>query len=140
MDCWRSSGQLELQVRGSCEAPQIGSLPPLSLPSFLPPLPPSLPLSLLSSPPSSERSRMDSLRSEFSAVERRWLKVKGEADEWGKLLDSIYPEMENFQVSSKPLSAMFANSISPPFSLRLCVPSVASVSRRWSYEPPACPP
>ena len=41
---------------------------------------------------------MDSLRSEFSAVERRWSKVRMESEEWGKLLESLHPEMEAFQV------------------------------------------
>ena len=65
-------------------------------PSLLFSLPPSL------FPPSlshTERSRMDSLRSEFSVVERRWVKLKADSDEWGKILDSLNPEMETFQVA-----------------------------------------
>ena len=42
---------------------------------------------------------MDSLRSEFTAVERRWVKLRGEAEKWGKMLERIHPEMETFQVS-----------------------------------------
>ena len=41
---------------------------------------------------------MDSLRGEFAVVERRWSKIKTESEEWGKLLESIHPEMETFQV------------------------------------------
>jgi hypothetical protein len=44
-----------------------------------------------------ERSRMDSLRGEFSAVERRWGRVRAESAEWGRLLESLHPEMETFQ-------------------------------------------
>ena len=42
---------------------------------------------------------MDSLRSEFSAVEMRWSKIKTELEEWGRLLESLHPEMETFQVN-----------------------------------------
>ena len=45
-----------------------------------------------------ERSRMDSLRKEFLAVEERWRKVGEEAEEWGKSLEAVHPEMEEFQV------------------------------------------
>ncbi|CAI8007197.1 Dystrophin, partial [Geodia barretti] len=44
-----------------------------------------------------ERSRMDSLRSEFLAVEKRWSKVRAESEEWGRILESLHPEMETFQ-------------------------------------------
>ena len=49
-------------------------------------------------PPPPERSRMDSLRSEFLAVEKRWSKVRAESEEWGRILESLHPEMETFQV------------------------------------------
>ena len=41
---------------------------------------------------------MDSLRGEFTAVERRWKKVKTESEEWGRVLELLHPEMETFQV------------------------------------------
>ena len=63
---------------------------------------------------------MDSLRSEFLAVEKRWMRVNGESEEWGKLLESIHPEMETFQVTNTPRELdLFINSLSLSLSLSL---------------------
>ena len=32
------------------------------------------------------------------AVEKRWSKVRAESEEWGRILESLHPEMETFQV------------------------------------------
>ena len=41
----------------------------------------------------------ESLRSGYGGVENRWKWVWSEAEDWGKLLEIVLPEMEKFQVS-----------------------------------------
>ena len=40
----------------------------------------------------------EGLRSGYSGVENRWKWVWSEAEDWGKLLEIVLPEMEKFQV------------------------------------------
>ena len=40
----------------------------------------------------------EELRSQFAGVDGRWRKISTEGEEWGKLLESVHPEMEVFQV------------------------------------------
>jgi len=40
----------------------------------------------------------EGLKAGCSGVENRWKWVWSEAEEWGKLLDEVLPEMEKFQV------------------------------------------
>ena len=40
----------------------------------------------------------ESMRSGYSGMESRWKWVWSEAEDWGKLLDIVLPEMEKFQV------------------------------------------
>ena len=40
----------------------------------------------------------ESLRSQFSGLEERWKKLWAEGEQWGKLLQSVHPELEKFQV------------------------------------------
>ena len=40
----------------------------------------------------------ESVRQQFSSLEERWKKLWSEGEEWGQLLEMIYPEMERFQV------------------------------------------
>ena len=47
---------------------------------------------------SPERARMDALRKEFSSVEERWGRVRSEGVEWGRVLETVHPEMEELQV------------------------------------------
>ena len=41
----------------------------------------------------------ESLRSEYSGMESRWKWVLSEAEDWGRQLELVIPEMEKFQVS-----------------------------------------
>ena len=47
---------------------------------------------------SPQRARMDALRTEFASVEERWGRVRGESGEWGRVLETVHPEMEELQV------------------------------------------
>lgn len=46
----------------------------------------------------------ESLRSQFSGLEERWRKLWTEGERWGKLLQSVHPELERFQVCINFLS------------------------------------
>ena len=46
----------------------------------------------------------ESLKTGYGGLESRWKWVWSEADDWGKLLEIVLPEMERFQVSSVALS------------------------------------
>ncbi len=41
---------------------------------------------------------MDGLRTQYVSMRDRWAKVWRESEEWERLLEAVYPEMQHFQV------------------------------------------